>query len=523
MRKACFRSWLTLLVLAALVSSAWGLANIARRKTYVSGEIFTAVSYVADLDYWIAAINLLNDKFPGETVTTTTGAIDTLTAATLGKVMVKVPLVSLAPDDSLFYHLARIIRLNVSDTLAVGGSIPLTGGFRVAFTAGVRARANLWSVDSLRIVDSLDIAAGAKVYSRANIKAESLSVGSGPIVGFRVVNTASIRERSNLLDVDSLRVRDSLLVAGTAKFEMLGSSSGAVRVKPAAAAGTWTWTLPATAGTTGYPLTNTDGAGTSGWSLLTVPGGGLGVATLASNGVLYGNGAGVVQVTAAGGAGTILTTNTAGLPVFSSSPSSSTRFTTPTLRGGTTATSTLTLQSTGGVGTSDAIVFKTGNNGGTIGLTVNTGGSVTNVMQPAFMVTNSTAGTDVTGDNTTYVLPWDTEVKDQAGNFSGNTFTAPVTGTYLFVLSVPFLQIGVGHTLGYVQLITSNRNFFFTLNPSLIAPGGTDPVVMTVTAIVDMDANDTVTTQAQINNSTKTVDIPSSAGATRFFSGVLLN
>ena len=209
MRNMRFRSWLTLLVLAALTAQAWGLSNIARRKTYASGEIFTAANYNADLDHWVTAINLLNAKFPGETITTTTGAIDTLASSTLGKVMVKVPLVSLAPDDSLFYHLARIIRLNVSDTLAVGGSIPATGGFRVAFTAGVRGRANLFSIDSLRIVDSLDIAAGAKVSSRANIKADSLSVGSAPVVGFRVAFTAGIRGRENYTDADTLVVRET--------------------------------------------------------------------------------------------------------------------------------------------------------------------------------------------------------------------------------------------------------------------------------------------------------------------------
>jgi hypothetical protein len=44
-----------------------------------------------------------------------------------------------------------------------------------------------------------------------------------------------------------------------------------------------------------------------------------------------------------------------------------------TVVGGTTASSTLTLQSTSGVGTSDAIAFKVGNNGATTALTIGTG------------------------------------------------------------------------------------------------------------------------------------------------------
>ena len=50
--------------------------------------------------------------------------------------------------------------------------------------------------------------------------------------------------------------------------------------------------------------------------------------------------------------------------------------TVPTVIGGTTASSTLTLKSTSGVGTSDAISFKVGNNGATTAMTINTSGNV---------------------------------------------------------------------------------------------------------------------------------------------------
>ena len=56
-------------------------------------------------------------------------------------------------------------------------------------------------------------------------------------------------------------------------------------------------------------------------------------------------------------------------------PSASiTSLTTPLVIGGTTASSTLTLQSTSGVGTSDSVSIKVGNNGATTGLTVATTG-----------------------------------------------------------------------------------------------------------------------------------------------------
>lgn len=61
------------------------------------------------------------------------------------------------------------------------------------------------------------------------------------------------------------------------------------------------------------------GGSITGITDLVVADGGTGVSTFTSNGVLYGNGAGAIQVTAQGGANSVLTAN-AGAPSFSSSP-----------------------------------------------------------------------------------------------------------------------------------------------------------------------------------------------------------
>lgn len=104
---------------------------------------------------------------------------------------------------------------------------------------------------------------------------------------------------------------------------------------------------------TGLPLT-TGVTGT-----LPVANGGTGATTFTTNGVLYGNTTNAIQVTAQGAANTILVAN-AGAPSFSAAPTIGTSVTTPLINGGTAASSTLTLQSTSGTGTSDAIIFKTG-------------------------------------------------------------------------------------------------------------------------------------------------------------------
>jgi hypothetical protein len=94
---------------------------------------------------------------------------------------------------------------------------------------------------------------------------------------------------------------------------------------------------------------------TLGWTgTLAVGRGGTGAATFTTNGVLYGNAASALQVTAQGPANSVLTAN-AGAPSFSAAPTIGTSVTTPLLIGGTAAGSTLTLESTSGAGTTDYV------------------------------------------------------------------------------------------------------------------------------------------------------------------------
>ena len=86
---------------------------------------------------------------------------------------------------------------------------------------------------------------------------------------------------------------------------------------------------------------------------VTVAQGGTGVATLASNGVLYGNGTGVVLVTAQGGTNTVLAAS-AGAPAFSSSPTVSALTATGTIGAALIATDAALVGM--GTGSGDAVV-----------------------------------------------------------------------------------------------------------------------------------------------------------------------
>ena len=119
-----------------------------------------------------------------------------------------------------------------------------------------------------------------------------------------------------------------------------------------------------------------EGVNSSG--VLTAANGGTGLATTPANGALdIGNGTGFTRTTLTQGTNIAITNGAGSISIaVSGTPSFATSVTTPIVYGGTTASSSLTLQSTSGVGTSDNILFKVGNNGATTAMTINTSGNV---------------------------------------------------------------------------------------------------------------------------------------------------
>ena len=163
----------------------------------------------------------------------------------------------------------------------------------------------------------------------------------------------------------------------------VAGTTGQVLVATTGGAPSW-GAVPSTAavtsitfGSTGLtPSTTTTGAVTVSGTLVAVNGG-TGQSSYAVGDLLYASTTTALSKLADVALGSVLISGGVGVaPSYSASPTLTTSLTTPLLIGGTTTSSSLTLQSTSGVGTTDSILFKVGNNGATTAMTISSAGAV---------------------------------------------------------------------------------------------------------------------------------------------------
>ena len=166
----------------------------------------------------------------------------------------------------------------------------------------------------------------------------------------------------------------STTVAGTTGQVLVATTGGAPSwgAVPSTAAVT-----SITFGTTGLtPNTATTGVVTVAGTLAATNGG-TDQTSYAVGDLLYANTTTSLAKLADVATGSVLISGGVGVaPSYSASPTLTTSLTTPTVIGGTGVGSSLTLQSTSGVGTTDSILFKVGNNGATTAVTISSAGVV---------------------------------------------------------------------------------------------------------------------------------------------------
>ena len=125
--------------------------------------------------------------------------------------------------------------------------------------------------------------------------------------------------------------------------------------------------------------------------------------------------------------------------------------------------------------------------------------------QPAFHAHKN--GTDViniaTGDST---ITWSAERFDQNGDFSGSTFTAPVTGKYFLALNVRLQEVDISADYIYFAIRTSNQDYSYIFDPDF---GDSDPNYFNVSlsVLADMDVNDTAFIRYSQGSGSAQIDI----------------
>ena len=150
-------------------------------------------------------------------------------------------------------------------------------------------------------------------------------------------------------------------------------------------------------------------------------------------------------------------------------------------------------------------------------LKIDSAGHVTTPLNPAFRLVQSSSG-DYANGHTAFTSNT-TEQYDVNGDLASNgTFTAPVTGKYLFTIGIADAN-STDDTSYDMRLITSNRDYRWGIR-NKFEDNTTGVTTMTVkgSVLVDMDASDTASVQVATS---VTITIEGNVEHS-FFSGVLI-
>lgn len=234
------------------------------------------------------------------------------------------------------------------------------------------------------------------------------------------------------------------------------------------------------------------------------------------------SGSGALNVTATGGALTI-NSGTGTLSISSDASAATVNIAT----GG--AAKVVTLGSTNGAsslalktGTAD---FSLASATGTIMSALDTG-EITYPLQSSFLAYLASQVNNVTGDNTAFQLGSSTAltvIYDQNSDFNTNgTFTAPVTGRYLFTAGYALTGLTSSHTRLLFYGSASNRQATISQINAFATQAANGFLIVCNGFFMDMDAADTIVMNITVYNGTKVVDVYGDSSLNTFFGGSLI-
>jgi len=170
----------------------------------------------------------------------------------------------------------------------------------------------------------------------------------------------------------------------------------------------------------------------------------------------------------------------------------------------------------GAVGTSTVL----GTGGSTVRMTIDSSGHVTMPYQTAFYAHKNGTDQDNFSTGSYQTVTWSHEQYDVNGDFASNTFTAPVTGKYLLCLNIRLHNVDTAANYYIGGFLTSNQRYNSLFDPDGLSTDATYWTIA-ISALAEMDANDTATVVVYQSGGSAQTDIGGSNEYT-WFSGCLL-
>jgi hypothetical protein len=142
---------------------------------------------------------------------------------------------------------------------------------------------------------------------------------------------------------------------------------------------------------------------------------------------------------------------------------------------------------------------------------INAASSMTMPNAPMFLAVGA-AGTNVTGDGTSYTVTYGSEIFDRGSNFSSPSFTAPVTGAYVLGGTIQLTGVNADSEDLDFAIVTSNRTYVLYQGTSvnILSTGasvGAGVIVYSFSTLADMDAADTANMRVRVFDGSKEADV----------------
>jgi hypothetical protein len=135
-------------------------------------------------------------------------------------------------------------------------------------------------------------------------------------------------------------------------------------------------------------------------------------------------------------------------------------------------------------------------------------GIQTQAAQPLVIAYPASTSSNVTGDGGAFTVVFGNEITDQNGDFDGtSTFTAPVTGSYFVAAAIYVAGIASDQVRSYLYFYSSNLNTAGAHGHPYNHADSNGQAGFFDTAIMEMDAGDTLTIPFNVAGGSEVVDI----------------